>query len=544
MKDQQTTSIWKRQFLPELSITRLFRWLFSWRMMRRYIFFLVCLVTLVALFYAEENWRGKYEWQKYQRQLTASGVNLDWKRLIPPKVPDESNFAMTPFLAPLYDYDFNPDRLQPGQLRWRDTNGYAKVSLFGADINLDFPKWREGKMTDLQRAMLNPTNKLALKEQVPAMERSEAARRLLQFLEKDKSVFDELVAASHRPYSRFNIDYDNKNPAAILLPHLATINRLGKIFRLRASGELALKQTDAAEADLNFMFFLADSIHKEPIVISQLVRRNVLGDAQQIIWEGLANHNWSNEQLQRFEARLQQLDLFKEFELPLEAERSAFGNQLFDLFRDHREEMVATLDESGLDGMSGVGRAYYWAPKGWLYLEQISYQRAYQELIMPGLRLEGGHVNVQKANAIGEELNKMLNQPIAASFWKHHAVVSKIVPAFNRSIQNTAFAQNGVNLTSAACALERYRLAHGQFPDMLDQLVPQFVKTIPVDIISGKPLKYQRKEDGSFLLYSIGWNEKDDGGTVVSGGTVETNKDGKSEDVTQGDWVWPQYREQ
>ena len=64
------------------------------------------------------------------------------------------------------------------------------------------------------------------------------------------------------------------------------------------------------------------------------------------------------------------------------------------------------------------------------------------------------------------------------------------------------------------------------------------VKTVPVDIISGKPLKYHRKEDGSFLLYSVGWNEKDNEGTVVM------SQDGKSEDVTQGDWVWPQYPEQ
>jgi hypothetical protein len=432
--------------------------------------------------------------------------------------------------------------LQPGQLRWRDTNGYSKVSLFGTDLSPDLSKLQDGKMTDLQRAMVNPNKKIVLKAQVPAMERSEAARRLLQVLEKDKPVFDELVAASHRPYSRFNIRYDDANPAGILLPHLAVISRLGKIFGLRASAELALKQTDAAEANLNFMFFLADSIRNEPIVISQLVRRKVLGDAQQIIWEGLVSHNWSNEQLQSFEMRLQQLDFFKEFELSLGAERSAFGNQLFDLFRDHREEMVATLD--GLGGMGGVGRAYYWAPKGWLYFEQTSYQRAYEELIMPGLRLEEGHVNVQKANTMGEELNKMLNQPIASSFWKHRAVVGMIVPAFNRSIQNTAFAQNGVNLTSAACALERYRLAHGQFPDTLDQLIPQFVKTVPVDIISGKPLKYHRKEDASFLLYSVGWNEKDDEGTVVSGGAVVTNMDGKSEDVTQGDWVWPRYPEQ
>ena len=46
--------------------------------------------------------------------------------------------------------------------------------------------------------------------------------------------------------------------------------------------------------------------------------------------------------------------------------------------------------------------------------------------------------------------------------------------------------------------------------------------------MTGEPYKYLRKEDGSFVLYSVGWNEKDDGGT--SGKTLF--------DEENGDWVW------
>jgi hypothetical protein len=38
-------------------------------------------------------------------------------------------------------------------------------------------------------------------------------------------------------------------------------------------------------------------------------------------------------------------------------------------------------------------------------------------------------------------------------------------------------------------------------------------------------------EDGTFLLYSVGWNETDDGGKSVSA------KDDLSH-AMQGDWVW------
>ena len=78
--------------------------------------------------------------------------------------------------------------------------------------------------------------------------------------------------------------------------------------------------------------------------------------------------------------------------------------------------------------------------------------------------------------------------------------------------------------------MECYHLAHGEYPETLDALVPQFIEILPHDIIGGQSLHYRRTDDGKFLLYSIGWNEKDDGGLDLSpkGGINYTN----------GDWVW------
>ena len=97
-----------------------------------------------------------------------------------------------------------------------------------------------------------------------------------------------------------------------------------------------------------------------------------------------------------------------------------------------------------------------------------------------------------------------------------------------------AIAQTAADQAALACALERYRLANGQFPENLTALVPQFVSQLPNDIITGEPLKYRRTDGGQFVLYSVGWNEKDDGGTIAR--TKESPNN--AQDVTQGDWVW------
>jgi len=86
-------------------------------------------------------------------------------------------------------------------------------------------------------------------------------------------------------------------------------------------------------------------------------------------------------------------------------------------------------------------------------------------------------------------------------------------------------------MTQVACALERHRLAHGEYPENLAPLVPAYLPTLPPDVVDGQPLHYRRLPDGRFLLYSIGWNGKDDGGAVVL-------RDNRYLDPKQGDWVW------
>jgi len=93
-------------------------------------------------------------------------------------------------------------------------------------------------------------------------------------------------------------------------------------------------------------------------------------------------------------------------------------------------------------------------------------------------------------------------------------------------------AQTGAECAALACALERYRLAHGQFPESLGALVPDFIGHLPHDVINGQPLNYRRSPDGQYGLYSVGWDEAD------GGGVIGLKQDGKHMDPTTGDWVW------
>ena len=79
-----------------------------------------------------------------------------------------------------------------------------------------------------------------------------------------------------------------------------------------------------------------------------------------------------------------------------------------------------------------------------------------------------------------------------------------------------------------ACALERFRLSHGNFPNALTNLAPEFIPSVPVEIVNGQPYHYRRLDDGSFILYSVGMDLRDDGG--VNDPNLSASK--------QHDWVW------
>lgn len=266
-----------------------FRRLFTWKMARRALIVFAVLATLAALFYAEENFRGKRAWDKYRAELEAQGVQLDLAAFVPPQVPDDENFAMTPFLAPLTD--FNPPGT--GQGHWRDTNGFQRASGFRlTDQNYRVQEmnrlyWHVGGRTDLEAwaKYFRESTNLPLPEVVGG-----AAETTLLALTKYSSVLEELRQASGRPFARFNIRYDAKNPAGILLPHCVVLRNCVQILDLRAVANLSLDRSDEALHDLQLMFYLADTGTADPFLITQLVRITNLNQCLRVIWEGLSDH--------------------------------------------------------------------------------------------------------------------------------------------------------------------------------------------------------------------------------------------------------------
>lgn len=477
------------------------------------------LILLILLAVGFENWRGRRAWGKFRAEWEAKGERFDIAAFIPKPVPPEQNFATTPLLAPLLDYD----RQTPG--RWRDPAGREKASAmagaFGNSRGRKAPpigNWQLATFVDLEKwqdYFVGHTNYASVTNS------GNPARDVLAALRKFDAELDELSAAATRPYSVFPVHYEEHFNT--LLPHLATLKGIVQLVRLRALARLAANDKAGALQDVKLGFRLAEAIKDEPIVISHLVRIASLQIVVQPVWEGMARHQWTEEQLVELQSVLANIRLLDDYGRTIRGER-AFSNTLIDELRAGRHFNLNDVLGNG-NGGDILSSASRFIPSGWYYRNQLTLNRLYQERCLPLVDATKHRVYVQQTREADDV-------PELKSSGLYNVFARLLFPAITKTAAKFANGQTTVDLATVACALERHRLANGQYPEQLDLLVPRFIARIPNDVITGELLKYRREADGTFVLYSVGWNEADDGGEPG------LTKSGAAPDPNQGDWVW------
>jgi len=502
------------------------RW--YWRLLRWGLIGLAFLATLIAILVTEENWRGKHAWETYKRAAEASGEHLDMPSAVPPPVPDEQNFFAAPKIAELLKMERNGHAA--GSSR-SETDGIKRMDLYfyRGDVALTPTNgggnWQKRTLTDLKpwqtyfrNYSLSPEGRtngfpIAAQSQTPA------ADVLLALSEFDSTV-DVLRQASQRPEARLPLNYDRwLENAGTLMPWLAVEKRWIQFVQLRTLAELQAGQGQASLDDVKLSLRLTDTLRDQPFLISHLVRIAMIDYIMQPIYEGIAQHRWNDAQLADLEVALGSEDLLADFQRAMRGERTC-ALFYFETLRRTREA------ESYVSANEIVTNSFRWVPSAYFYQNELAEARMYDQFILPLADLTNRTISFSTYRAGEQYLHQATNH-----YSPYRIQASMTLSSVSKSIMLFAWNQTHMDLVRVACALERHRLAHGEYPETLDALAPGLIQSMPHDIINGQPLHYRRTNDGGYVLYSVGWNETDDGGTVVltKSGNVDRQK---------GDWVW------
>ncbi len=500
------------------------RWLFSWRSVRAAVFGTLVVLTLIAMFYVVENWRGRYAWKKYRAAAEARGVQFDFRACIPPPVPDEQNLAMTPLLVPLFEYE-------PGKwpVVWRDTNGWNRVHRVRANRDgfnsVTLGDWTRGDRIKLEawqdtyRGESNDGKKRtaqSLENNFPvAATKQSAAADVLLALTKFAAEMREIEAAARRPHSRFPIHYDEGS--LTLLAHLSVMQGLSSLFQLRAAALLAQTNHEAAFTDLQTVLHLSDATKDEPLLISQVVRQRLLHRAMQTLWEGMSDHRWTDAQLALVQRHLAVVDPVADFSWALRRE-PAFQNLSTIRILQDRDGFLRSWAKMMVPGEMRLDIFSFYvrfAPSGWFYRNEIARDQRIEEALAALSKGKASGVFVPAEFRPGDrtKLYEMIVE-FPGSF-------------FSNCVSQIPQSQVRLKLAETACALERFHLANRAYPQTLAELTPQFLATIPSDFMDGQPLRYRRLDDHKFVLYSVGLDRNDDGGKLPA-----------KENEEASDWVW------
>jgi hypothetical protein len=616
--------------------------LFSARNLRRGLLGLGIVVTAVALFYTEENWRGERAWKQCKQAAAARGMVAEWNALIPPAVPDDENFFAAPNMQQWFtgrgSNDFSrrisSDRLdewmlQRGLVPAADltvVSANASVAPGDAELVLQYnpplltlanpapasratpaSNMRQNhleissaaikQMFDVIKPKLDALNQTRfsplvhdvnqrpigldplptitplriivrtdshpsadeIKEFLPAnlVETTPAGSGLiftgsnvlrarltsslpytpatdfLAWSDGFQDEFDALDAALERPYARMGGDYEH--PATIPIPNFVCARATAQLLALRTQCHLLLGEPDKALRDLTLLHHLARMFEGRPTskpmtLIAAMINGAVKGLYVMTVGDGLRLHVWQEPQLAEIQRQLGETDLLPYLHESLELESLVFGwdvegsssGEIADLFYTGRN---VSFWQKMKDPVYVYCR---FAPHGWLYQNAVAGSRLNQNTA-EGFDLTNQTLRPGKLDANWREVERQIRHKAPYTY-----LANMFVPNFSRAMQTTAKNQTLVNEAYVVCGLERYRLAHGNYPDTLDALVPQFADKLPRDLFGGGDLKY-RNEGGKFVLYSVGWNETDEGG-------VPSWKNDTSGDLTKNDWVWP-YQE-
>jgi hypothetical protein len=337
----------------------------------------------------------------------------------------------------------------------------------------------------------------------------------LAYTEPLTSAFDQIRKALERPYARIDCDYEQ--PFLIGIPNFITIRTVVQLLAQRAQCYLLLGQPEAAWRELTLVddlrkILLAKPSGKPITLVASMINVAISGLHTGIVKDGLRLHAWREPQLLALQGQLNATDLLAPVVESFREEWAAVG-RTFEA--TSRSELVKLF---GLGG--SVGKvAMAWGPRGWFYQNLVAGAQARHEMLA-SVDLTNRLIMPHQVAAVFDKMSAKSMQHSPYTFF-----VATAQPNYARAVETLACNQTLVNQAWVACALERYRLAHGQYPEGLDALSPGLIEKLPHDLIGGQPLNYQRTAGGGYLLYSVGWDEKDDGGTL-----------GKTRE--EGDWVW------
>lgn len=498
------------------------------------ILVLAAILLVLTTFLLSSHAHSKSAVDRYKGQLRAAGEKLNVDDLLPPRVDPEKNGAKLFFEACQY-------RTYNGAI---DTN--APPAMQTVAPGKAMVGYRQPEIVSWYVSGY-PTNNVSV-----AMTNS--WQHIREELNHDKQALELLHELSK--YSKLDFGVNYHSLGSMNFNHLAKIKGAELFLSAATIADLNRGDTASSVTNIHAMLAIVNACKDERTIISHLVRFANTAIASGPQWEVLQATNLTDSELGLLQQDWEQMEFIEPMEKALEMERLWGIANIQNLRTSNSPSLSLNIGlfpspSSGTPGFAGffteikqLGQAArrkasdaLWRVS-WSYSDELRIMQGDQVTIECVRQIE---TNGYFESALAEKDRKISALGLGTNAdWLRNQLDDTIygslvgeVGILGTTTQRILSIEASRRMMIAAIALKRYQLRRGTWPAELKALVPEFLSEIPKDPVDGQPLRYRRNTDGTFLLYSIGSDYKDDGGD----GTFTSQAHYW---LRARDWVWPQ----
>ncbi len=466
----------------------------------------------------------------YIAELKARGEPMELVEVIPPRVPPEQDGTeIFRKAATLLDTD----------ITFLDTNSIHAMDMAAPG-----------------KAVICPQQSVVL--QTYSTNSWEALKAAV---DQNKEALELLHQIIKRPALDFGIHYERGfgNGFEFTNLNLVQLKKSAKYLSAAAICDLHRGDVASAVANERIMLALVNAMQSQRLVISELVRIAIAQMAVSLNWEVLQANGLTDGQLSELQTAWSGLNFIQGDKDALAMERvngeitlanwrssSEELEKYFDLGKKARENMGLPAEEQSLlataKRTANIFMWRYW----WSYPDELRGLRGHEALMetlryaeINGAFMVAFQQQRTRLDALG--ITKLPNgfESVFSNQMDFHSMLSESITTLGFAFHKVMTTELAKRIVVTAIALKRFELKYANFPEKLSDLTPEFLSSIPLDPVDGRPLRYRRKADGTFVLYSVGENGRDDGGDSSPDQGVESPSF-QWQNPHALDWVWPQ----
>ena len=320
---------------------------------------------------------------------------------------------------------------------------------------------------------------------------------LLADLETNADALGLLRQAMSKPHLRLPLDFQTEQPWTV---RLEPIQESRKFMRL-LEGELlyAIGSGDHRRAvrTVQDMFGLCEMLRDEPFLITQLVRMSY-GATSFMSLKTLVGHvQLTDEEFTALDDRVAAMQLSWTLVPCVLAERATI---LTEMSHVTTEDLQGNLKDQGRTSETVPDRPWdsFW----------------YRPMLMGDqlFALEKLTKWADVADEPGPETIRLMKEFESAfkESGSKHPLSRILRPALQQHAEGGYRLRQRLAIARLGLRVDRYFQQNHAFPDSLTKVLDSKFRTLPVDLLSGKPLVYRQLSVG-FMIYPVGENGIDDG---------------------------------